>query len=475
MFIQYLFNRDSSAFYKFGSSYKINDKERNLIAKTNYTSATLVEKNKLSDSYRISQKFTNRELISPNFAARLINKYWQETIFLSITNPLSEKYINQLKSSGTAMYQNEYKKFLLDFSNALITGRIEASLNDSKLPDNTKNNPVYIKYVWRKGLNFSLPDNIFEFFTHKNDTGFSKTYRSGIIKKIKYNDFPVFTVVNGFNQIVIAESPEEMLNERNILDKLYQQYSNYFLSRVKNKPLHEGLFFINPGDAAEYKNYINQKYPQSSQQNHLNIFANKFELYHKLTKTIIPKVQFRLIPDLTELGELVFKYRKYKHVNFHYKQKYGRNYFQGQPIYLIQPVFVFNKKLKKIMPIQYYYKLNKNKDQISYEAIFMNYRTALIAWQKFKKQATDYNLPSYPKILVYNLEDFMKTFEDNKQVHERNILLIPSQESFQFLKQRYNKQSQIHILQKFSSSLLYLKVLSKRILWSLTSRQPTSW
>lgn len=487
MFIQYLFNKDYGSLDLSSITVQIhnhsyNSQNSKLIAKNRSATNTLFATvnvnpsvNVITNHYTATQTFTNKKLIQPTFITKLLNKYWQETIFLSATNPLSDNYINQLKSTGVAMYQNEYKKFLLDFSRALTTRRIEVYLDDSKVSANEKSNPTYVKYIWRKGLNFSLPNNPLKNFLNVKDIHTSKSQPSLLLHKIRSNDFPLFTVINGSNQMIMAEFPEKMLNNKNVLDRLYRWYYDRFLWTRNNQPLYEGLFFMNPEDAMEYKYHIQQKYTASSKQNILDVFASKLDLYYKLTRTSAPKIRFRLIPDLTELGELIFKYRKYRHVSFHKQQKYSKNYFQGQPIYMIQPLLAFNKKSQKNMLINYRYKLYENTSQISYEAIFMNYKTTLTAWQKFRKENTDYILPSCPKILVYNLEDFIKTCENNKEINNRNILFVPSKESYDFLKQYYNNQSQIRVLQKFSSTLLYFKVLGKRMLWSLTSRQPMNW
>nr|YP_010986222.1 hypothetical protein UYL67_pgp198 [Pachymeniopsis lanceolata]WOL37140.1 hypothetical protein [Pachymeniopsis lanceolata] len=487
MFIQYLFNED---YWSLDHSprpvqtqnYYYANQHSKLLAQNIGAKNTLFAKvsvnnsaNGIANHYTTAKAFANRKLIHPTLINKLINKYWQETIFLSTVNPLSDNYINQLKSAGVAMYQNEYKKFLLDFSKALTTRRIEVYLDDSSISANLKNRPTYIKYIWRKGLNFSLPDNPLKHFFNAKHLHNSNTNKSFLLKKIRSNDFPIFTIINGSNQIIMAEFPEKMLDDNNFLDKLHRWYYDCFLWTKNNQPLYEGLFFMNPEDAIEYKYHIQQKYPQSSKQNVLNIFASKLDLYYKLTTTSVPKIRFRLIPDLTELGELIFKYRKYRHVSFHKQQKYSSNYFQGQPIYIIQPILAFNKKTKKNMPINYRYSLHEDESQITYDAIFMNYKTTLIAWQKFREENKDYTLPSYPKLLVYNLEDFIKACESNKEIYNKNILFVPSKESYDFVKQYYNNPSQIHMLQKFSSTLLYFKVLSKRMLWSLTSRQPMNW
>lgn len=415
-----------------------------------------------------------QKFIYPNFFIKLINRYWQETIFLSISSPLSDNYINRLKSDGL-IYKHQSKKFLLDFSKALMTGRIDTSLNNSSLVSKIKSNSTYVQYIWRKGINLSFPVNIFQDFLIYKKSNFPNNNQRILIQKLKKNQFPIFTIVNGFNQIIIAEPSEKIILNQSLINKIYEWYNDYLLQKKYSKPLHQGLFFMNPCDALEYSNFIKNKYPHSSKENNLKIFSSRLDFYYRQVRTSIPKIQFRLIPDLKELSELMYKYRFYKNIYFHSNQKYNKDSFQGQPIYFIEPVFAINKKTKKVDLINFNYSLNEKKSIKYYEAIFTNYNTAILAWKKFCYESKDYKLPLNPKIMVYNLEDFLKTCEFNNQIKQRNLLFIPTKESYKFIYKRKSEKFKNQIIQIFSSKILFIKVFSKRLIWSLTSRQPISW
>nr|YP_009295816.1 hypothetical protein Schim_070 [Schimmelmannia schousboei]AOM64751.1 hypothetical protein Schim_070 [Schimmelmannia schousboei] len=428
------------------------------------------------DQYSLSS-FADQELVARKFATKFVNKYWQETIFLSVPNSISNTYSNKLKATGMSVYQNEYKHFLLEFSKALIKGRIHASMDDIQLLPNTKINTAYIKYVWRKGFNFSSPRYFLNVFSSLNSNYFPNKLQTILINKLKYSQFPIFTIINGFNQIILAESSEEIIVKKSLVDKMYQWYNRYSISNKDVMPHYEGLFFINPDDALEYQEYIKQKYVNATKEHRLQIFASRLDIYYKLIRNSIQNenVQFRLIPDLKELGELIYKYRYYRNVRFHNQQKYGKNYFQGQPIYLIEPVFAKDKYSKKIEMINYFYNIKDKNVKYQYEAIFTNYKTAILAWKKFRNSYLNYNLPAKPKLIVYNLEDFIKACENNNQITNRNIVFIPSQESYLSIKNNIQAKSQFNILYTLSTKLLYLQIMTKRIIWSLTSRQPITW
>lgn len=436
-----------------------------------YLFSILTKNNKEKVAHDI-QDFANKTLISRNLAARLINKYWQETIFLSISNPVSDIYINNLKASGIYIHISQYKKFLLDLNKALNLGRIEVSINSTKYPNQNISEYTYIKYIWKKGLNFSLPKHLLSSMDPFQSIFSTNQLNNRFIKILNNNEVPLFTVINRFNEIVMAEPSTEIMNNITLLDKAYQWYYNKFLWTEDHNPVYEGLFFINPGDAFEYKDYIQSKYKAYNTENHLQVLASRLNFYYKISQKRIPKVKFRLIPDLTEIGELLFKYIKLNHVSFHNDQNYGKEYFQGQPIYLIQPTFAIDKKTKKTISIEYDYEVQSSKKQMKYKAIFMNYKTALIAWKQFRQQYKNHILPLNPSILVYNLEDYINK---NRNNNIKSFLLIPSKEAYNCIKNNKSYQYKNHLSQIFSSKWLRLQVLTKRIIWSLTSRQPTVW
>lgn len=431
----------------------------------------------LLDFKSLNSNFSNKQLISPSFLAGFMNKYWQETIFISKSNAVSEKYINQLKSDGLSTDTNQYKKFLFQFSKALIKGRIHAHLNEGQGMDTLNKDSANVQYVWRKGLNFLLPKNNFFSLIGKNKLSSLSKKQLILIQKLKSYKLPVFTVTNNGNQIIIAEPSDELMHNTNILDCLYEWYYNNFISYVDQRPAYEGLFFMNPHDALEYKEYINNKYKNYDLYNKrdaLNIFASSLDTYYRLTHTAHSRVKFYLVPDLKELGKLIYKYQYYKNINFYAKQEYGKYYFQGQPIYIIQPVYCKNKKTKIIDKIEYIYELKNNNQQENCRAIFMSYEVALIAWKKFMHKHKDYYLPSKPNILVYNLEGWLQNYQEASNLYRKDILFMPNKESYKFINFSKGQNNNDLMSQSLSKQFLYLQTLSKKLVWSLTSRQPVN-
>lgn len=430
--------------------------------------------NKISHSLVYKSDNNNYKLISRNFLVELINRFWRETIFLSITDNSSDNYIEKLKSDGLSIQSKDYKHFLSNFSKALINNRIH--IISDKIDYNNKvqrYSNTYTKYIWRKGLNFSWPEKDSYLFSILRKQFLSNPNQK-LIEHLSINKLPIFTIINNLNQIILSESSNEVLVSKHFIDRVYNLYSKYFLSDITNRIKYQALFFISPNDASEYKEYLNNKNIFINQNNIINLFITRLDVYYNLMKIRMKYVDFRLIPDLEELGNLVSHYQYYKNIQFHKHQYCVKMAFQGQPIYFIQPILAKNKITGKLELVRYNYLNDNRKDNNTYTAIFMNYKTSLLAWQKFRQQMFDYQLPSKPNLMVYNLEGFIKKYYQDHDLSERQILFVPSVESYFYLKNQINVHKKISILDRFINKFSYLKIFSQRMIWSLTSRQPVN-
>nr|YP_009397199.1 hypothetical protein [Thuretia quercifolia]ARW66385.1 hypothetical protein [Thuretia quercifolia] len=437
--------------------------------------------NKPSDTL-LNSNF-NYKFVSRSFWNKIINQYWKETIFISNSNSFSETYINKLKSSGLSVYNGrDYKNFLIAFSKALFNGQVQVlmnkdidSYNNSVLYMNSNNNK-YIKYVWKKGLNWHISCLYFHYISLKN-----KLLNDNLVfqsNKIKANSLPIFAITNDYNQLIMAESSDQVSHNKNqnLFHSLHQ-FNGFFLSKRNNeKKIYTGLLFINPEDAFEYKEYIKSKNINSSRDHSLKFFIGQINLYRYLLNYSKNQSEFRLVPDLKEVSNLVNLYQYYKNINFDENQKYGKNHFQGQPIYIIKPFIIKNINTNKKSFINYSYNLKENHLSAEYEAIFLNYNTAICAWNKFKSNHSYYKLPNKPLIYVSNLENFLKKYQQNYKKNQ--FIFIPSSKTYHFVKDETMKkkyQQKYYWQYFFSGKNVYIKTVLKRFIWSLTSRQPTNW
>nr|YP_010619632.1 hypothetical protein orf478 [Tayloriella tenebrosa]WAX03645.1 hypothetical protein orf478 [Tayloriella tenebrosa] len=413
----------------------------------------------------LTKEIENNKLLARNFWQKLINKYFQETIFLSSANTLSSNYIIKLKALGLSVYKStEYKDFLYRFSKELIHQKVNVTINDIDNVNNlipVQKNNIYLKYKWFKLFNFrnlTFNKNLLSIFISKT----SKLFNSSL---------PLFVVINDDKEIVVSESTDQLSKSR----ILFNIFSYFIKSDRQNKNLYTGLLFVNPQDAIEYRDHIKSNFSSSTLSNNIQVVPANIKLYYKLMELKNNNIEFRLIPDLTEISNLICKYKNYKSVSFHINQKYSRNSFQGQPIYLIKSLYAKNKLSKNIKKLDYVYLINKGEVNFQYQAVFFNYRTLIGAWKKFKQENLDYDLPYMPAVSVSNFESFIqeKTYKKNYN----NIIFLPSLQAYNFI-HKYSNTSLKHqqelkywLLNKSVS----LKTLVCRVFWSLTSRQPINW
>nr|YP_009395350.1 hypothetical protein [Polysiphonia infestans]ARW64330.1 hypothetical protein [Polysiphonia infestans] len=413
-----------------------------------------------------SNKFDNK-LISRNLWQKLTNKYLQETIFLSYANDFSFNYLNKLKKMGLSVYDStQHRFFLYKFSKDLIDGKININHknhNDLLVNglENKKN--VYVKYTWLKKFNlnrFNFQYKIPKTVNH---------YRFPVIN----NSLPFFVLVNTANEIIMSESVNELSKSLNHT-RFHKSLNTNFSNLNNNKNTYACLLFVNYEDAVEYKNDIMYKNRKSTRSLDIEIIPSNMNLYYRLKQSYQDHVDFRVIPDLNEIRYLTNKYSRYRHVSFHNKQKYGYGFFQGQPLYQIKSPDI-NYNTKKVLESKDLFFFRDLKKYSNLNTYFLNYTTAMNAWQQLVKENSALKLTKDPQILVSNLEFFIEDKQNTK--FSNDLIFLPSLKNYIFLKQYlqcsfkdpYRSQSW------FVNQSTYLKTLCHRIFWSLTSKQLSNW
>lgn len=394
---------------------------------------------------KTKENLADQKLVYNNLFRRFVNKFWQQTIVLSVPTKVSEKYIAELNSLSLVKHKVSQKKFLSQFSKSLIKGSIKSSLS-SHLSDDHQ--PSSIIYVWKKVFNFKNIINSSLLGLNMSRKSFWEIKKQ-LEGNFRINNLPLFIIINHLGQMVISEPPE-LSNASKGTTSLSSQDFNL-------TPCSEGWFFINYQDAEEYLQHIKKQYRIADASDKLQVFICNLETFYKLSHNSRHKVHFRLVPDLHEIGKLVNEYNAYRNVEFNKDQKYGKDYFQGQPIYIV----------KDTNP-DYYLGVTPDKNQIKYKPVFTNYETAIHSWNNFVKKQKYYRSSKYPELIVYNLEDFLQEQTSDPSQNQLPFLLIPSKSSYEF-----TKTSQLRKVQPIASTCFsYLKLWTKRIFWSLTSRQP---
>nr|YP_010170932.1 hypothetical protein K8K75_pgp134 [Chondria tumulosa]QSD57073.1 hypothetical protein [Chondria tumulosa] len=465
--LDYCYKYDLSLNFRLTDTRNSSKKFFNLIYLKYNKPFNLVALNKQFIVNQLNQKFfkTNqsKSIIKRNFWQKLINKYWQETIFISSSNSILENYSNKLKSSGFSVYEgNDYKHFLVQFSKDLLDRKICISsdnLNYNNISNLVTKKNFYVKYKWLKFYNPKILLLKFQ----------SSRFDNKNLYNLSDKSLPIFVLINSNKQLVLAESSDQLCTRQMFL-KFYNKLTHRSLIAKK---LYTGLFFVNPHDAMEYQNYINTRYSNSTRNIKVKIVATTLDFYFNTLITSKNQIEFRLVPDLKEINNFIYRYRKYKNLVFDSSQKHGYNYFQGQPIYVIKPIQLrVNKNSKKL---QYFFSfLKEENNNRKYSTVFLNYQTAFNAWQAYK-EVLNCNLPTSPNLYVSNLETFVQT--SNYIKNQDRFIFLPSLESFNFTKKylKNNLSNSNNVSQSLQKQCLFLKGLLYRALWSLTTRQPNIW
>ena len=175
-------------------------------------------------------------------------------------------------------------------------------------------------------------DNFTVFKTSRRNPNFPTEIQKIILTQLK--KVIVYTVVNGNNEIILASPREE--NNNNSFQWFYDIYYNWFIWKEDEGPINIGLFFLNQEEADSYLHEICLKDPRGAQNIGLKIKSTGLDTFYHLNRTSNPKTQVRLITDLKEL-DLLLNIHINKNMNImNPKQKYGKNWFKGTPIYILR-------------------------------------------------------------------------------------------------------------------------------------------
>ena len=405
---------------------------------------------------------------------KILHNYWTEYMYIT-----SYALFNNSKDDSIT------RNYLVETSNSLNS--FQSSINVKKYLISNKiqvigssnlysfSHPLSVKYLYRQPFHqiykklLSIWQSGLQQYSLKRRMNH---YSFEILKKQK---FPVFVVANGINEMIIGE-PEHFLK---IPKSFLKKFLRFEGAKVRPKgiyqlPPKEGYVFINPLDAVEYCHYWQSKYPYSSNELKMKIFIGTLEEFYPRSQIHFHETQLYLLPDLEEIGKLTTKYRQNSNVSFYSKQVHGKSYFQGQPIYFIQPILCkYVDKLTGKTSQRYFPNLLDMK-QKDYSSIFTTYQDALSTWAKYRKKFSGYTLPKKPKLNVYNLENFLENY--CTQISEdiaSNMLfrLVPSAETYQYIK-NINTISMNSNNNIFAQFTLLAKIWTNRILWGMIKWYP---
>jgi hypothetical protein len=337
--------------------------------------------------------------------------------------------------------------------------------NDNTLFQNNKKlQSVIIQPNWNKpDIKIPTPQKILTIFSNKRSPNFPTREQKDLLSKLKF--IPIYTVVNKNNEIITA-SPRECKNLYSF--KWFQEkYNELFFWSHDQGSVSVNLFFINREDASSYLHEICKKEPRESENLGLKIKSVGLDLFYKLNRTSSPKTQNRLVADLNEI-DVVLKseYSKYK-CKMHPKQKYSKDWFQGNPVYTIK----FQKNPAGKTLSEYFFQNSSEK-----KIIFFSKEDALKAWGIFLSKRPDLHVDNNPSLEIYNLESLLLDVENNSEL-SGNVIFVPPYSSYTKLESEkkqvqltfHNRNSINDSVFKLKLSLKEIQRFYKGVLWLFTS------
>ena len=334
---------------------------------------------------------------------------------------------------------------------------------------NTKGNSLRVNIDEDLKL-FSKPAKIPNLFNNQRQPDFPTQQQKAILSKLK--KIPIYTVVNGYNEIVIA-SPRSM-PPKNSMEWLYDKYYDNFLWKQDRGAVSLGLFFVNKEDAETYLQEVCKKDPKGAEEIGLNVKTVGLDTFYELNRTSKPRMQAKLIADLEEIDLLLNDYTYSKILHFHPKQKYKKQWFQGNPIYLIK----INENRSQ---------LDKNKFTLSkydFENVFSNNKKILLfkkddaykVWNLYRQKNKELNLPEKPHLEIYNLENYLLDLEKSDVTLTQQTVFVPPYDSYMYSKQLVQESesgkdvsAKKTIDQYVATKIKSLQRFYKGMIWLVTS------
>jgi hypothetical protein len=375
--------------------------------------------------------------------------------------------LNLFKPEGVSLNIKETQDPVPSFIDKLSAGedlkiKIQSNTDNVFIQNRKKFDTLTLPYG-ESNQNFSIPkfERCFSIFSNKRSPNFPTKEQKTLLSKLK--QVPVYTVVNNQNEVISSSTRE--YKHSNSLQWLQNKYNDLFFWEYDEGSITLNLFFMNKEDAASYLHEICKREPKEAETLGLKVKTIGLDVFYKLNRTSAPRIQSRLVGDLEEISLILTKYLSEPTCRVHPKQKYSKDWFQGNPIYALR--FHKSSKDKELTPYSF---------QGSYEKklIFFSKEDAMRAWKSFLLKKSHLSLNTQPSIEIYNLENFLLDLENSAE-HLLELAFIPPYKSYIDLKSEENQKipfrSSLHEEYAYKTKL-YLKDLQrfyKGIIWLFTS------
>lgn len=135
----------------------------------------------------------------------------------------------------------------------------------------------------------------------------SQNFYNNKTKKLQQaiQNIPVYVILNSRNEIVLANSTKRTTERNNPIQNFYNICGNF--DSLDNGNSNFGFFFMAREDAEVYLTEIAQADTEGLKMFGLSIHCIGLDIAYKITHEIQPNVDFRFIPDLSEVQTLLKK------------------------------------------------------------------------------------------------------------------------------------------------------------------------
>jgi hypothetical protein len=257
------------------------------------------------------------------------------------------------------------------------------------------------------------------------------------------NSTSVFVVTDKILKDMVIASPS-WYKDRDFCDKFLEWYYNNLVWQRDINYIHMGLVFFNPKDANLYKNSIIQRDRIGYKLYGARLFRLPLSKAYKMRSLARPRLQMIFIPDYQELTTVITKYLNDPYIIPHPKQEYSykNRCFRGVPIYMIHPynAIIKGKVFKNLEFTAYTDEMSyQDENSIKYPVVFFSRKDADKMWREFIRFYRKHGVQiegSYPKLILYNLEDLLIDCEDNNF----NPLFLPNDRISQDFLNEYYKE-----------------------------------
>nr|QUE28504.1 hypothetical protein [Porphyrostromium boryanum] len=418
-------------------------------------------------------------------SARFVQDNWEDQLIVSAGNdPISDVFnLDAIPMSRREIFPEQFKGISHDlntgrllFGSTLMSSDFEEtelrSLFLSKIsrPNLLGNN--YHKY--RKSINIPFFERWNLLRKNRRTPNWSNANHRSLLKNLKFT--PSFVPTNTFYHPILAIPPGEYF--MNTLDKVHYLIFDWFVWQTDSLslPIKKGFIFFNPEDAQEYINSVKQQSPRIAERySPLRVLPINLGLAYKWNRTSSPRLQFRFIPDLKEIGDLVYKYQYQKNIKIHPSQAITKDEFKGVPIYTVEPVNVQSEG-KKI-------KVDLGYDAASFNGqnsmVFTSLDSVYSAWENFCIRHSQLRLPKQPTVQVYNLEDYLSDCEIVLTNQCKNFRIVPSLDAHSFTSKKGHQNKNSIMSYYYNYKLMpvakRLNLWSRYLFWSLTTSRRPDW